>query len=240
MKPLIGIPTEKQTIRNELLFGTPSRYSHAIELAGGAPILIPLTLGDESLRTIFSRLDGLFLTGGGDADPREFGEAVEPFCGEIDPARDAAELTLTRWALDQAMPVLGICRGVQMLNVAAGGSLYQDIGVQVQGALDHRRQPGDSHDRRTHAIEVDADSALARALGESRIEVNSSHHQAVKQVAAGFRVVARAPDGIIEALEAEDGRFALGVQFHPEWLVDDERILCIFREFVRRAAVQRG
>jgi putative glutamine amidotransferase len=239
MKPLIGIPTRTQTVDNITFHALASTYTRALDLAGGTPLLIPLRLGEEALRDIFARLDGLLLAGGVDLHPREYGESVEPFCGEIDEARDAAELRLTRWAMQKHMPILAICRGIQTLNVAMGGSLYQDLAAQVANSLPHRHVKGNPYNLLVHSIEIDTQSALARTLGATHVEVNSLHHQAVKQVAPGFHSVARAPDGVIEGIEADDGRFALGVQFHPEWLHDDDtRMLRLFAEFVR--ASQNG
>ncbi len=239
MKPLIGIPTRSQTYDEILFHALASTYTRALDLAGGAPVLIPLRLSEETLRAIFARLDGLLLAGGVDIHPSEFGEAVEPFCGEIDVARDAVELRLARWALAARLPVLGICRGIQTLTVAAGGSLYQDIPSQVTNALPHSRRAGDPFSRRVHAIEIAESSRLARALGGTRVEVNSLHHQSIKAVAPGWHTVARAPDGIIEGIEADADGFAVGVQFHPEWLIDDDpRMLELFRQLV--AASQKA
>lgn len=233
MKPLIGIPTRAITRDAILFYATPSTYTNALERAGGAPMLIPLGLSPETLRALFARLDGLLLHGGVDIDPGVFGEPVEPFCGEVDVARDTVELELTRWALHNAMPILGICRGIQMLNVAAGGSLYQDIPSQVERALHHSHRRGNPYNLLVHSVEIDPHSKLAHALGVTRLDVNSLHHQSLKDVAPGFHVTARAPDGIIEGIEPDGEQFALGVQFHPEWLVDDDaRMVGIFREFV--------
>ena len=203
MRPLIGIPTRTYIDDTIVRFAVGSAYTRALELAGAAPIAIPLQLGEDTLSDIFARLDGLLIAGGVDVHPSEFGEEVEPFCGEIDRERDVVELQLLRWAIQQERPVFGICRGIQMLNVAAGGTLYQDIDAQVEHAL---------HD------------------------VNSLHHQSVKQVAPDFRIVARAPDGIVEGIEHLNGSFAVGVQFHPEWLIDDDaRMVQMFKHFVDAA-----
>ncbi|MCL4393448.1 MAG: gamma-glutamyl-gamma-aminobutyrate hydrolase family protein [Chloroflexi bacterium] len=239
MRPLIGIPARTYVDGAVVRYAVTSAYCQAIERAGGAPIVVPLGLGVEVLGELSARLDGLLLAGGADVDPAEFGEAVEPFCGEIDHARDFVELHLARSALDSGLPVFGICRGVQMLNVAAGGTLYQDIAAQLPGALAHEHVRGEPFNRLTHVIDIDARSRLARALGASRMEVNSLHHQSIKQVAPGFRIVARAPDGIVEGIESRNGHFALGVQFHPEWLIDDDRrVVTMFQEFIRAAINQ--
>jgi putative glutamine amidotransferase len=235
MKPLIGIPTRTQVDGDLTRYSALATYTRALDLAGGAPVLIPLNLNEDTLGAIFARLDGLLLQGGVDVHPREYGEEVAPYCGEIDPARDATELRLTRWALQQHLPILAICRGIQLLNVAAGGSLYQDIATQVPNALPHPHVQGNPYAFRAHAISIEPDSHLARALGTTHLEVNSLHHQAIKHLAPGFRITARAPDGIIEGIEANHAHhFALAVQFHPEWMIDDDpRMLGIFHAFVR-------
>jgi putative glutamine amidotransferase len=132
------------------------------------------------------------------------------------------------------MPILGICRGIQMLNVAAGGTLYQDVHHQLETQVYHQHRKGEPFNKLAHWIDIAPESQLARALGATRVEVNSLHHQAVKDVAPNLRVIARAPDGVIEGMEATNGHFVLAVQFHPEWLLDDDaRMVRIFEEFVR-------
>lgn len=233
MRPLIGIPTRTLQPEEIAFHAIATTYTRAVEMAGGAPVLIPLRLGEETLRAIFSRLDGLLLAGGVDVHPKEFGEEVQSYCGEIHPERDVVELQLVRWALASETPILGICRGIQLLNVAAGGSLYQDIPAQVPGTLHHSHRKGDPYDRRVHSIRIDPQSILARAFDRPEVEVNSLHHQSLKQIAPGFRLVAQAPDGIVEGIEAEGRHFVLGVQFHPEWMVEDPQMVRIFQEFVR-------
>ena len=241
MKPLIGIPTRSLTLKedNLLRYAGLATYTRAVDLTGGAPILIPLGLDEQTLRAIFERLDGLLIQGGVDVHPKEYGEAVEPFCGEIDVSRDETELKILRWAFAENKPTLGICRGIQMMNVAAGGSLYQDIPAQLGSPIGHQHVKGNPYDFHAHSITIDAGSKLANALGTTQIEVNSLHHQSLKQIPPGFHIVARAPDGVVEAIEADDGYYALGVQFHPEWMINqDARMLGIFDSFVQ--AIQRG
>ncbi len=241
-RPIIGIPA-RPIVDSSSGFeysGIPLTYTDSIERAGGAPILIPLNLSEESIRTIYSRIDGLLLAGGADVHPKEFGEEVMPFCGEIQPARDETELRVTRWALADGRPIFGICRGIQMLNVAAGGSLYQDIPSQLETELGHSYRKGDPHNLRAHPVEFDPESRVAQWFGTTTIDVNSLHHQSLKKVAPGLRVIARAPDGIVEAVESEDERFIVGVQFHPELLGDDERMAKLFEEFVQGARDYRA
>lgn len=243
MKPLIGIPTRSLTLADDTLlrYAGLATYTHATELAGGAPVLIPLGLSEDTLRAIFDKLDGLLLQGGVDVHPQTYGETVEPYCGEIDIARDEVELRIIRWALAEKMPTLGICRGIQMLNVAAGGSLYQDIPAQLNSPLRHQHVKGNPYDFHAHTIDIDAQSKLANALGATKIEVNSLHHQALKQIAPGFCVIARAPDGIVEGIEASDERYVVGVQFHPEWMIeDDARMIGIFKSFVNAVEQKRS
>ena len=241
-RPVIGIPARSVVDSNNgfRYSGIPLTYSNAVERAGGAPILIPLHLSEETLQAIYSRIDGLLLAGGVDVHPKEFGEEVEPFCGEIDTARDETELRVTRWALADGHPIFGICRGIQMLNVAAGGSLYQDIPAQLQTEQNHSYRQGDPYNLRAHPVEFDPNSRLAQWLGTPEIQVNSLHHQSLKQVAPGLRVIARSPDGIVEAVESEDERFLLGVQWHPELLDDDTRFGKLFEAFVDSARTFRN
>ena len=234
MKPLIGIPTYTNMVGESTRYEGIATYTRALDRAGGAPIFIPLNLSDETLRGVFDRLDGLLFQGGADVHPKEYGEAVESYCGAIDVACDETELRLLRWAFAASMPLLAICRGIQVLNVAAGGSLYQDIDAQLNTGLRHPHIKGYASTYRAHPIDVEPQSRLAHAIGTTKIEVNSRHHQSVKQVAPGFCVTARAPDGVIEAIESTNGHYALGVQFHPENLIDDDpRIFQIFKEFVQ-------
>jgi putative glutamine amidotransferase len=199
-------------------------------------VLIPLNLSTGALRAIFERLDGLLLTGGADVDPKHYGEAIHEKCGQIDQVRDTVELTLTRWALAEGLPILAICRGIQVLNVAAGGTLYQDIASQMPGSLKHDCWPDYPRNYPAHQVTVNGDSILAAVLGQGRVAVNSTHHQAVKDLAPGFRVVARALDGVIEAIEGCGHPFAVGVQWHPEELVEDAPPMRrLFEEFVSAA-----
>jgi putative glutamine amidotransferase len=229
----IDEPTQDQ---HALPFDNPGRFSqnqtyvHALARAGAASLLIPhlpvLSVAegtDETLlRTIYNLLDGLLLPGGGDVDPAHYGEPRHEKCGPVSPDRDKAELTLARWAIDDKKPLLAICRGIQVLNVALGGSLYQDIQTQIQRADKHNWHPGYPRDRLSHTLIVTPQTRLAHILGTTSLPVNSLHHQALEDVAPGLTVTARAPDQIVEAVEAEGHPFAIGVQWHPEELADND------------------
>jgi putative glutamine amidotransferase len=196
-----------------------------------------LHLSEDAWRALYRRLDGLLLPGGVDIAPALYGEGAHPNLGSVNKPLDKAEMLLTRWALDDGMPLLGVCRGIQVLNVAAGGSLYQDLPAQFAGALRHSCPPPD-HPRtyRAHAVHVQPGSRLAEILGADQVAVNSRHHQAVKAVAPGFCASARAPDGVVEGIEREDGPFAVGIQWHPESLADDDpQMLALFQALVRAA-----
>ena len=195
-----------------------STYLHAIQQAGGVPVLLPPQLSGASLSRLLRGLDGLLLTGGGDVDPALFGEAPHPKLYDVAPSRDTVETTSVRVALDRRLPILAICRGVQVLNVALGGSLYQDVGSDPGTSLRHSQDA--PRDEPSHKVLIEPASRLAKTLGADEIEVNSMHHQAVKQLGAGLRAVAWAPDQLVEGLELADAsRFVLGVQWHPEELV---------------------
>jgi len=233
LRPLIGITCATYAGEGGRpdRFGLNQAYARAVAFAGGTPVLIP-SLGAahvSAVRPIFEALDGLLLPGGADMQPSTYGAEPHPKLGGVDPPSDETELQLARWALAEQLPVLGICRGQQCLNVAAGGTLYQDILSEVPGALTHRVDPRNAI---AHEIEIEADSRLADLLGATHVSVNSLHHQAVRDVAPSFVVVARAPDGVIEGLERPDHPFAVSVQFHPEELVPgheaSERLLTRF------------
>jgi putative glutamine amidotransferase len=174
----------------------------------------------------YERATHIFIPGGADVDPQYYGEDPHPQLGFTSPHRDRLELTLTRWALEDNKPIFGICRGHQIITVAEGGTLYQDIPDQIPDALNHRST--------NHPIEIAEDSQLAEILGTTQIIVNSLHHQAVKDVPPGWRAVAWAPDGVIEAIERDD-RTAISVQFHPEMMYHyDERFSKLFDWFLKQ------
>ncbi len=194
-------------------------YVNAVKKAGGVPLVIPMTTDDRQIDAILDVIDALIMTGGEDIAPlKYFGEEPHPNLGEVVPERDAFDIKLIQKAVAKGIPVLGICRGVQALNVAFGGTLYQDIPTQVPTySIQHSQDaPGSVG---THSIAIDKNSVLYKQLGVEKIAVNSFHHQAVKDVAPGFKVTAKSKDGIVEAIEKIDNPKVWGVQFHPEILV---------------------
>ena len=219
-RPLIGIPAavlERPSAPGAAYFQFNGNYPAALAASGALPVIIPLGLPEEALADLFARLDGLCLAGGVDVDPAHFGEARHPALGKVDAPRDVTELTLARWALTADLPIFGICRGIQLLNVAAGGSLYQDLAAQMPAARQHDYSPADSPwEQPVHAVRCAEGSRLAALLGTGEVMTNSFHHQAVKEVAGAFVPVAWASDGVVEGIEAPGHRFALGVQWHPE------------------------
>jgi putative glutamine amidotransferase len=217
--PLIGITTSLTIDEKPERAYVNAAYIRAVQAAGGIPVLLTPHFTLEVQAVLWQRLDGLVLTGGGDVEPARFGEPRHPTSGDISSARDELEIGLTRRALADDVPLFAICRGAQVLNVALGGSLVQDIASELPSALAHS-QKAPRHEP-THAVKVMGEGTrLGRVLGALEVNVNSMHHQAIKQLGEGLREVAWAPDGIVEGIElAGDDHFALGVQWHPEELV---------------------
>ena len=195
-----------------------SAYLAAVQQAGGVPVMLPPQLDERARQELFRRLDGVLLTGGGDVDPARFNERPHPTVSEVSPARDRLEIELVEHALNRRLPMLAICRGIQVLSVALGGSLYQDVASEPGTRVEHSQQ-APRHEA-THDVKIDPGSRLARVLGASELRVNSFHHQVIKDLGRGLRAVAFAvEDGLIEGAELDDPQhFVLGVQWHPEEL----------------------
>jgi len=222
-RPLIGLTTS--TTADGAPGPTPPRahlndaYVRAVQQAGGIPVLLPPSLDEHAVDALWDRLDGLLLTGGGDIAPQRFGEAPHPTVADVSEARDRVEIALTERAVAAGRPLLAICRGIQVLNVALGGSLVQDVSSEIGTTIAHG-QKAPRHVP-THPVKVMGEGTrLAATLGGLEVEVNSMHHQAIKRLGRGLREVAWAPDGVIEGVEMDGGRsLVLGVQWHPEELV---------------------
>jgi putative glutamine amidotransferase len=201
-------------------------YVVAIHEAGGLPLVITPAHGGDSLRELYDLLDGLVLTGGEDVEPARYGETTVHPSVEVVPERDAAEFRLLEWALGDGLPVLAICRGMQVLNVALGGTLHQDLPTDRSAGLAHNQAKADPPIPRTrpsHDVAVVAGSRLAGIVGDGALAVNSMHHQGIRRLAPSLVPVAHAADGLVEGVEAADpaGSFLVGVQWHPEELARD-------------------
>ncbi len=249
-RPVIGIPT--QTLQS--LGGIPAefppswvmsqRYILTLTAAGAIPWMIPLVGDDEeTLRGIYDELDGVFLPGGADIDPASYNEDRHPLCDRTDPPRDHVELTMTRWAMADRKPVLGVCRGLQLINLAAGGTLYQDLADEYPGSIKHDYFPFGgkyARDHIAHGVAVAPNTRLAELIGAGAVPVNSMHHQGIRDLGAGLVASALAPDGLIEGIEGMDGAFLIGVQWHPEALTEtDARMRRLFDEFISAATEYR-
>jgi putative glutamine amidotransferase len=239
--PLIGVTSPVEAASPER--PTPRvlmkrSYLDALLHFGALPMVLVSSLDQDQLRAAYERLDGLLLPGGADVDPSRYAAPAHPALGDVDPALDAADLALARWAFEDGKPLLGLCRGLQVINVAFGGTLYQDLPSERPNGLDHATRPPDRY-RPVHEVALEPSGELARLLGAERLPVNSTHHQAVREPAPGWRVAARAPDGVVEAIEPAAPRpgFVLAVQWHPEelWPRGDRAAARLFEALVAAA-----
>lgn len=209
-------------------------YFHALERAGAAAVALAPVSDPQRL---LDHVHGLLLTGGTDVDPARYGEARGRSTQESDPVRDRFEADAIQAALGRGLPILGICRGAQVLNVALGGTLVQDIPSEVPQACRHDVQP---EQRPAHRVKVESDSRLARIIGGAELEVNSAHHQAIRRVGEGLRAAALSPDGLVEAVESTGHGWVIGVQWHPEALAEQAPAhQAIFDALVQAAASRR-
>jgi putative glutamine amidotransferase len=235
--PLIGLTTSRfQTSSDVPRIGTAEAYVQSVLNAGGIPVLIPPGLPDERIRELGGRLNGLLLTGGGDIDPARFRGRPHPRVYDVDGERDRLEIGLLHSAQETEMPFLGICRGLQLVNVGLGGSLYTDIADQHPDPLKHDCFDGLPRTYLAHAVQIAEDTRLAQILQAPVLKVNSLHHQGVERVAPGLKVSALAPDGLVEGLELPGHPFGLAVQWHPEWLQEHAPMRALFQAFVAAAS----
>ncbi len=242
MKPVIGITCnfdERDEVGLVTHLGAPCQkwhfvadhYIRSVEQAGGVPVLIPLYHNMETMREAAGRLDGLLISGGNDINPGEYRAAVQPYCGTVVPKRDRQDIFLARHIFNETQkPLLGICRGIQVINVACGGELYQDL--EIEGNYRHHFCDMFPLNYGVHKVKLDVGSRIGKILGKETVSVNSFHHQAVKQAAPGFLTGARSEDGVVESIESPGERFVLGIQWHPEMMHDSEEQQKIFRAFI--------
>lgn len=228
MGPVIGITLPYENERDRYFL--PRAYAASIEAAGGMPILLT-NLKEPEINNILTHLDGILLTGGSDVDPRYFGEEPLPQTGEITPDRDEFEIKLSKLVLKRNIPILAICRGIQVLNIAAGGTIYQDINTQCIKPIKHNQNAPRWYD--SHEISIGKNTKLYDILGIDNLRVNSFHHQAIKNTAKNFIINAKSSDGIIEGIESVVHKFALGVQWHPECMWErNPKMLHLFKGFI--------
>lgn len=245
-RPLIGITTQTLQSMDGVPEGLPHswimnrKYFDAVVLGGGITVMVPLFFDDlDTLRATFDRLDGILIPGGVDMDPTSYDEPPHEKLGRIDPPRDRVEMLFAQWARESGVPALGICRGLQVMSVAAGGGLWQDLASQVDGTMKHDYFPTDgwSRDYLAHDVELAPGSRVRDILGRSVAPVNSMHHQAIRELGEGLQPTAWAADGILEAAEDPGHPFYVGVQWHPESMeVVDPPTRGLFEALVGAAA----
>ena len=234
-RPVIGITADSESKINsrgarEERYFLKKALADAVGLAGGLSSIVPFVGKPDEAKAVIARLDGLLISGGDfDVDPKFYGEKRSAKCGPTNPARTQSEFLLLAAARKAKLPVLGVCGGAQLISVFFGGALHQDIPSEIPGALAHSQK--EPHDKTSHEVGIARGSLLWKITGAARLRVNSTHHQCVKKIGDGLYASATAPDGLVEAVEGKGG-FVLGVQWHPEFLVADERQLAVFKAFV--------
>ena len=231
--PLIGVTT----YRTQNRYGYPQiclseAYVSSLAQAGALPVLVPLGLSEPALDDLVSRLDGLLFSGGGDVEPERYGSQPHPLVDNVDLDRDRVELHLLLKTLAAGLPFLGICRGLQVINIGLGGSLYEDILDQKPGSLRHATTDELPRYHLAHSVRIETNSQLLKILSLTEVQVNSQHHQGIRQLASCLKPTAYSPDGIIEAFELPTVRYGLAVQWHPEWLQKHPPMQALFRSFV--------
>jgi len=233
--PLIGITISRSYDEiGSVRMSVPETYVQAIIKAGGVPFLIPQGLSEDAIQRLVTRIDGVLFAGGGDIHPERYSGAFSTLCKDVDIERDRLEIFLLRQIIQVPKPFFGICRGIQIINVGLGGTLYTDISTDKPIALEHRLSRREIF---AHPVKLKATSLLAKVTDAEEFEVNSRHHQAIDTLAPGVKAVAFAPDGIIEGIElpSYSGLFGIGVQWHPEDLLEYKPARGLFRAFVQAA-----
>jgi putative glutamine amidotransferase len=249
-RPIIGVPTQNLQSIGGVSPDIPAswvmshRYVDALTAVDAVPWLIPALDKDEAtLRAIYDELDGIFLPGGADIDPLSYRADRHPSCDRSDPPRDRVELMLVRWAIQDRKPVLGVCRGLQIMNLAAGGTLFQDLNNLRPDSIKHDYFPfrdGYAREHLAHPVRVVEGTRLHRVAGTTDFAVNSMHHQGIDRLGNDLVASAVAPDGLIEGIEARTDQFLVGVQWHPEVLLDsDPKMKRLFEEFSTAAREYR-
>ncbi|MDN7244462.1 gamma-glutamyl-gamma-aminobutyrate hydrolase family protein [Planococcus shenhongbingii] len=236
-KPVIGITAR---VEKDQMYSLDPVYGQAILQSGGLPLIVPI-VDQEDIPVLCERLDGLIVTGGGDINPLLYGEEPHVRLGAVYPGSDEYEKELILNFLKLDKPFIGMCRGLQMLNISLGGTNYQDLEAQYEGDLNQHKQLA-MRTHRTHSVELEDDSKLLGIMGEKKFNVNSFHHQGVKDVSSQLKVAARAADGLVEALESDSYQFVMGIQWHPEEFAvqGDEASKKLFDRFVKECTKDMG
>ncbi len=238
-RPLVGITPDVEGEGDASRYVLKTAYADAVLRAGGLPLVLPFSVEVAVVDGYLDRVSGVVVTGGAfDVPPEAYGEAPREGLGALKPSRTAFETLVLQTALRRKLPILAICGGMQLLNVVLGGTLYQDLRRELRGAKEHEQR--NDRTQPSHPVEVREGSALAEVLGRGQLMVNSTHHQAVSQVAPTLRVSASSPDGVVEAIESTEHPFALGVQWHPELLLQSMPLqLGLYRALVQKARETR-
>ncbi len=228
MRPIIGILAE---IDDAFVTRVQDPYIHAIEISGGLPVLLPYVSNEETIKSFVDLCNGFFFTGGADIDPQRYGESAKAFCGEIQSHRDELEFKVFQKAMKTSKPILAVCRGAQLVNVALGGTLYQDIPSEIHTKISHRQiEPKFSP---SHEVQAIVNTPLYEMLGADRITANSFHHQSVKTLGDGLEIMATADDGIVEAFYLTGKHYIRAYQWHPERLIEtDSHNRMIFEDYI--------
>jgi len=235
--PLIGITTYRQINKNNFpINALAESYTQAISMVGGIPVLIPLGLPQNQLESMVYYLDGILFSGGGDIDPEIFKGEFHQKVEGVDPNRDRTEIKLFLDSIEKGIPFLGICRGIQTINVALGGTLYTHIPAQYPGEIHHPYIQGNPRDYLAHLVDIHPNTLLVEILGQASIQVNSMHHQGIRDLAPDLIETAHAPDGLIEAVELPNYPFGIAVQWHPECLTTHAPMKTLFNAFVKAAS----
>ncbi len=234
MKPIIGISAGKSLNNQQISqINLNENYIFAIQAAEGIPLIIPTGISQLEIEQIVHDFDAILLSGGGDIETSIYNGKPNSRVSNVDPARDNLELLLARSAYNLQKPLLGICRGCQVMNVAFGGSLYSDIPSQYETSIRHDCYPGIARDYEAHSIEIEKSAKLQNIFSGNKLNVNSLHHQGINLLGENLSAAAHSPDGMIEAIEATNHPFFIGVQWHPEWMLTSPPMQNLFLEFIR-------
>lgn len=238
--PMIGVTAYRNLSRSGFpQFSANQNYIQSVIQAGACPLIIPPGLRKTDLDDLLSHLDGLLLSGGGDIHPHFYASETHPLVADVDLERDELELALFEKSLLHRMPLLGICRGFQLINVGLGGSLYEDIQDQKSESIKHDYSPGWPRDYLAHPVLLEPGKYLAQLFGVTQVEVNSLHHQGVRRLSEHLDALGSAPDGIYEAFQIRDYPYGVAVQWHPEEMQSDPKMRALFRSFVEASQAFR-